>query len=652
MTTRARNDEGMALPIALLIIGIIGVMVGVMLSYTRAGLVLTDSTTYASTQRLGVDGAAEAAITNASTAASVGQFVTPACLAVAANQVGSAPASDVTCVERATSGAPVTTGLGNTQPLQAILTQGSATGTEGVSATATANVTVTGDVVTSPRLSVATGGSLAVKGNILAGACTVTGTVRPVPSCAAAAPSDPGAAGQPNAASWALPTGTMVADATLPAGCSAYMSFLPGRYTDLATLKARTDCAGAILHFAPGVYYFDFPDANPLWNVTIASTSTMVGGTCATTAAVTCSAATPVTALATPASGASACDVNGNGVLFMFGGASRMRVSSGKVQLCGYKASGTSQRIAIAALPGTTAISFTTTTVATTGTASSSATYPTGEVPACSTNGGGGQWTNPQAAYLPASDSASTSTIGANGSCSRYLTMPFGALNATSGTVSIAHTPGGTGLVKARATFASGAAFNMTTVTCNNCAGARNDTIAVTGLSAADAAAGFTVQLWLVNNSSNPVSDVVTAVSASSSVTKSYSPTTVPPAGTAYSPATESAANPAILRADGTASLAIHGTIYAMRAAVDISLSSVSATVVDRGILARTVYLGTTRSTTFTGPVISIPGSSYKPRIILFTITVAGVPKLRVQATFATAAVDGTTVTVNQWTHL
>jgi hypothetical protein len=117
------------------------------------------------------------------------------------------------------------------------------------------------------------------------------------------------------------------------------------------------------------------------------------------------------------------------------------------------------------------------------------------------------------------------------------------------------------------------------------------------------------------------------------------------------------AATRAVLRVDGVFStgtvFVAHGTIYTPAAAIDLSETAVPYTVVDRGILARHVYLGLT-SAAAAPPLIGLPAvPSRLPRFLSISILAGAVEQLRIYARFSDAAgtSSGSLVRVDQWSH-
>jgi hypothetical protein len=109
---------------------------------------------------------------------------------------------------------------------------------------------------------------------------------------------------------------------TVPACNSPVVTFQPGWYDDAAALST---CAGnRVLHFTPGVYYFDFTaSASKTWQIDSANL-TIIGGTAAggTPSRANGCLREPEAPAGTP------------GVQFVFGGESRIDVQAGHVELC------------------------------------------------------------------------------------------------------------------------------------------------------------------------------------------------------------------------------------------------------------------------------------------------------------------------------
>lgn len=103
-----------------------------------------------------------------------------------------------------------------------------------------------------------------------------------------------------------------------------YQKVLPGRFTNATTLTNLTGCSTGNIWFTPGTYYFDFPAANSLWDL---ATVQVVAGTISPSLSLN----NKITDVQMP----TACigpgetgSTNSSGVLFAFGGASRLGVNN------------------------------------------------------------------------------------------------------------------------------------------------------------------------------------------------------------------------------------------------------------------------------------------------------------------------------------
>jgi hypothetical protein len=77
-----------------------------------------------------------------------------------------------------------------------------------------------------------------------------------------------------------------------------------------------------------------------------------------------------------------------------------------------------------------------------------------------------------------------------------------------------------------------------------------------------------------------------------------------------------------MLRTTGSANnttVALHGSVYAPRAAVDLALTNVPYVVVDRGLVVRHARLAMSPANGYTGPLISVPDPVQSPRRVLLT---------------------------------
>ena len=95
---------------------------------------------------------------------------------------------------------------------------------------------------------------------------------------------------------------------------------------------------------------------------------------------------------------------------------------------------------------------------------------------------------------------------------------------------------------------------------------------------------------------------------------------------------------PALLRDAEVQAVALHGTVYAPTSSIDLSLTSVTETVVDRGVVVR--HLVSTMTPAAGAPaMISVPAVGRKPRTMGMTATdAAGRVLGRADVTFADSA--------------
>jgi len=111
-------------------------------------------------------------------------------------------------------------------------------------------------------------------------------------------------------------------------------------------------------------------------------------------------------------------------------------------------------------------------------------------------------------------------------------------------------------------------------------------------------------------------------------------------------------ANPMLLAsgAYSTTPLALHGTIYAPTSSVDLRLTSVTATVVDRGMVVRHLLLSMTPAVSAPA-LISIPDLPRQPRQVLLVATDgSGAQLARADVTFSDGSGgNGTIPKVNEW---
>ncbi|MEO7744854.1 MAG: hypothetical protein ABIV05_01350, partial [Actinomycetota bacterium] len=336
---RASDDEGSVLVLALAFMLAFGVLIGVVLQLGATSARTTVSVRDQGTDTYAGGGALDGAINLVRSDATIGLAPAAAstCFTLPADGLGNTSAITVSCQPRSTSGAALG-GSTASQPGYAV-TALSGTATEGVTVSS-GTTTLQGGAAINKALTVAAGATLGSTGYpVTAGSCPAAGTGTVKDACATGgAVVDPGYPGPS--------TATAVQRTTLPA-CAATVTLQPGVYRSAAALQAVLNCAGATIVLATGTYYFDFQDATT-HELVYAGTGRVIGGVAAGTS----------------------CDPASPGVDLAFGGDSRLKVTSGKVDLCALVPLGdlTQQHIVLRGLSTTTTVPTTATVVTATGT--------------------------------------------------------------------------------------------------------------------------------------------------------------------------------------------------------------------------------------------------------------------------------------------
>jgi hypothetical protein len=509
---------------------------------------------------------------------------------------------------------------------------------------------------------------------ISAQTCTGTGTVTPTPTCTGAGSvADPGYTPDIDLStdSTVIPT---LNQALPTCNTRKVAQFTPGQvYTNLTALNSlMTSCAGGAFYFPQGVYYFDFLDTTGSgsshdWTLKDANFDIVGGvpqGWNPSTYTATGTALLPYPSTDATAS-TSACDPTQDGVLFVFGNDSRFTLAKGHVQLCGANASdGTRQDLAVYSPPVSTTIGGNTEDVI----AGSNTTDTTAN--------GGVKWTAPENGSVLGSGLLANVTAGktvpstlteATGQYAVPTAEVPSTATITSLTARVYETLTGTG--KSTLTFkppttgagAPSAAIPVQTV--HDC------TVTCTGPTYSTTTA---VDITIPLTASNPTTEInnmgwVYSVTGATSYIDGISFTvnyTFPlraPTGvvSAHPFVLGSASTDAVWAVVAAATadrpvMAVHGTVYAPKAAVAFSETGVADALVDRGIIARDVYLGLLApSAAYTLPHIEIPtqATSVTPRLVVFTAQRDGVDLLRAEVTFtdSTGTADGTVPKVLSW---
>lgn len=318
MRSRCQGEEGSALVLALIFLTVMSIVVTATLSLADVDFRNTSNVRDDRKTVYAADAALDAAINSY---AVTGTCPTPA-TGVVPQVNGITPT--VSC-DTAGGGAPVAP---LNQPDLAI--SALATGAEaGMTIVSGAVSAVRGGLYSNTSINTSSGANLYVAPPdriVTRAGCTGGGTVGPAPCETVTGPYAPGNDPGYAKASATAPV-TFVAAPTCPA--TEPVVFPVGTYNDRPALEAfMASCARRTYWFPPagaignpGVYYFDFAD-DSAW--TIPNGYTVVGGTLP-------AGVTGATVASAPAG--HRCDENGEGVQFVFGGASRM-VVRGVMELC------------------------------------------------------------------------------------------------------------------------------------------------------------------------------------------------------------------------------------------------------------------------------------------------------------------------------
>lgn len=634
---RGREAErGSALAIALVFMMLFAIWIGSVLQFAtadqRTGISVAEEavSTYAG------GGAIDAAINEIRDSLGTGTEAagTSTCFTLPAGALDNSSALTVTCVPRSGSGA-ASGGSSTSLPDQAVLTLPT-DATEGMTVAATSSLPVQGDILSAGTLNVPITATLTGTGAIKAGTCVTTGTVSPACQSGATA-SDPAWSG-PSTASTPLV-------GTLPA-CAGQITLNPGVYRSASALQAVLNCPSAVVWFRPGTYFFDFRDAGS-HALTVPAGTDVVGG--APSGWTPGSTAPPYPTVTAPTT--SACDQNQAGVDFVFGGDSRLNAAGGRVQLCALNTTSSDQHIVLRGLRS--AASVTTTSA------------PTATTSASSNPAGAWAWDNPAQGAQIDGTVAHVKIPNTRRGPSKLTLSGLGAsivptdATGVSVTVTAVETLDGTGNTSLQLVAGSGA--SPAPVLLRDCpSGApcvasafdptRSDTVTITGLTP-----GQVNGMSLVYVVSNPDNSPIEAWLDGVTVSVSYTLPVAAVSGTAvaspYVPG--SAGTTPLLSASGAGTvLALHGTVYAPRSAIDLSLAAVPYTVIDRGLVARHLRSAMTRDAAYSGPLISVPGTGTAKRRVLLVVTdAAGAQLGRADVTFANAADNGngTIPRVNEW---
>jgi hypothetical protein len=641
---RRSRDAGSSLALALVFLMVFGLYVGTVLQFATTGQrtavsVREEATnTYATGAAL--DGAINTIRGDLTAGVDPGGATPPpsTCFTLPAGEVDNASDVTVKCQPRAGSGANTALASAPEHAVLALTTDPA----EGVYVPPWFNnVPVRGPVASNESLEVGFLSALTSTNSISARSCTIgpLTLVTPTPDCNGPAAADPAWGGAPT-------TYPPVVQA-LPGCATPLITLSPGTYLSQVALQAVLDCPNTVVWFRPGVYYFDFRDSGT--HELAVTNAVVVGGTpSGWTPGNTSAAAVPVPNAANPTR--SACDPSAPGVDFVFGGDSGISVArtNARLQLCAAETGASQQHVVLRGLANQLG---------------PFAVQPTaGTAAAALNNGTGAQWSN------PTSDGAAvgggTTSVGVSrGNTSRALRVgPF----ATTTTPLVPSDATGISVtVEVRGRISAGPGTQRVQLTDGS------TTMPPTTLRTCPMPAGCTDTALRTNSVTIPIADsqtdddfvnalsvdvLVSSANVSSpnggTTTAFVDGVTVSVSFTAPLRATASGAT--LLRTSGSANnmtVALHGTVYAPKAAVDLAYTSVPYAVIDRGLAVRHARLALAAANGYAGPLISVPDPIQGPRKVLLTAEDALGRRLgRAYVTLSDGnGRNGTTPQVTEW---
>lgn len=415
----------------------------------------------------------------------------------------------------------------------------------------------------------------------------------------------------------------------------------PGQYQDAGALSSYTNCSRSVVRFAPGTYYFNFTSSSHVWTMSSATTN-VVGGAAT-------SVYSPVPPLASvmplPTTDlAPLCDLAQDGVQFVFGGDSRLNISSGYLELCPRSADA-----------GKTVIFG-----ATSSTSATATTSP--DVNPATASGSSFSNVATDALLLGDAKSASatvTNTASATATLSGYaLTLPTGS-TINSVQLKVGH----------RETYANGNAPTITAqvsgtgFSCS--ANVANSTAYTVGnqsiscLNSAARLAGFNVAYTMTVGNNKTATSALDGIA----VVVNYTPPGIAQesgciTAAGYGPNSDSTHCPVLQTAGNNTGLVLHGGIYSPDAVLDIALPGASVQKFENGLIARAARLQVNPSTIYVGRVIYIPAGSSLPEqradrtVDFVAYDSANQVRLRAQVVYDDNAgqTPGRAVTIATWT--
>jgi Tfp pilus assembly protein PilX len=636
---RNQDDSGSALLFAVIVVFVVMLVVTSMLSLSAGNMRATAEYKDQAGTTSVADGAAQTAANTVRQTLfnnSAGQHCFPDALGSLSGgsdtlqlddfavQGGQHYSAAVACTHSGGSSSPVLISASN-RPGMAILTTGdlAAQGEDGLSIKALNAVPfkVHGLIYSNSNVKMVSGSLLDDNGVYAKGACTGAGTVTPAPICSFSG-GTPSGADPAYVQPTALPNYQAVpfAAQSFPNSCkNSVITFDPGYYDDaksLSTLMSNSGCAGSTFWFKPGLYYFDFhngddpalPPGSHAWTV---NTGALVAGTPVSPAGTTLAQPPLPGSLTVPGSCRNPITSNtALGVQFVFGGDSQFVVDAAKVEMCGTYSTSSPPIALYGATSGAEPQTMASGLHMTTGSGSGDFTTPNGMQIAG--DGSLATWTN---------NSAGTRTGASTVTGSIPAPSPSPGTHLDAGALTVVHgNSAGDRRDNLTVTFRSGTSQSVVTVPSYSDNVMHTDIIDLkvdptfpgflhgNGLGALDMTYSATVKHKGVETVDGITLDLtyrLPAYRSENSVVAGGNCLALPYTGGGGS----GCAALTSTQAPGN-QFYIQGTAYAPRAAFDVSLNQATSQVFKFGVVARSLPIKVTGSSTFSQPVIEIPDDS------------------------------------------
>jgi hypothetical protein len=648
-----RADDGVALLFAIIFVAIVATIAGGVVTLASTNLRSTSVYTSESGLSAAADGAVQVAANTVRRTlynASVGQHCFPNAagsllsgsdtmnLPSFATESGRQYSATVVCSHSGGSSSPVLINTSN-RPGMAILTTGSraAQGEPGISIKALNAVPfmVHGVIYSNSTIDMVSGHLLDDNGVYAKGACSGSASITPTPICSytGSTPSgaDPGYTASVNtvpayvgSVTYGAADTPLAIGANPPNACkNTIVTFNPGYYDDavgLSSLMTSSGCAGSTFWFKPGAYYFDFHNGdgvalasgNHVWSV---NTGSLVAGTPST------ASHKPVLNPSIPGSCVNPISEDNSatnrGVQFIFGGDSQFVVDAAAAEICGTYSS-SSPPIAVYGVSGTANETQT--------------NQPTLQM--ASGTGDSGSFTNLNGMRTAGDGSVATWNNTSNGNQTGSSTVtgfvpsanpPVAGAIVDQARMSVVHgnTAGSTqDALKVSVTLPDSSTIALSVPSYNDAA-MHTDVV--------DFSSNATFLKYAHNNGlSNPLSiqysaqvkhkgvesvdGLTLALKYRNPAFRSESLATIQGSTNCLTVAYTGTGNSSCAALSTTQAPANHfyiqGTAYAPSAVMDVSLNQATSQVFKFGVVARSLQIKVTGSSTFDQPVIEIPDDS------------------------------------------